>query len=985
MISVLYVDDDESFCGFFKLYLEKMDGFTVTTVRFSREAVDMILTGAYDIVVSDYHMPGMTGIDLLRTYREKGSTVPFILFTGKGREEVVIEAINNGAAFYLQKGGDTPSLFAELAHKIKQTVKTEESQRQLLESEEKFRLLFETARDGIILLSDWRICDCNNQAALLFNTDRNHLMGLDFVQLAPEVQPDGIATRKKAESNFETAFLDGGVFMTWKFRRFDTTVFDAEMSISRLDIRGTVQYQAIIRDITERIQAENELEQRNIDMISAYEELIASGDELRLRVEELRESQEQLRESEKRYKDLADLLPEGIFECSLDGNITYANRQAYMMFGYDPERSFEGLFIFNFLVLEDRERAIEAASSVVKGDPSRPNEYLGLRPDGSTFPVIIHSSLVLRNGAITGVRGVIIDISARKKAEDALRESKQQLVDVIEFFPDATMIINNQGEVLFWNRAMVKMTGIDAEDMLGKDDYEHALPFYGVRRPILVDLALAPDLADEDRYFNVRHEGEVIVGEAYMPGLGEGTTFLWGVASPLRNARGEIVGAIECVRDITDRKEAEDALKRSREELEELVAARTDELVQVNYALRESEEQYRTLVEFSPDAIFVHDGKQVLYLNPAGMHLFGAEKEDEVLGHKILDYVHPDYHSPVKSRVDNSLSGTLSNPPEEKVFIGVSGENIPVEVSTMLIRYLGKPGILVVARDISSRKEAEKQLHEYAKALEDKNQELDFLANRLVVMNRDLDDRVKERTAKINRLLRQKDDFVNQLGHDLKTPLTPLVALLPGLMREEPDQQKRDLYGVLLRSAYSIREQIEKILILARFNRHDGPAEYELIKPATVLTQAIDKNWLFIEQKELTVEMEIPDDLAIRFSNQDASSVFDNLISNAIKYTPHQGKVKVYAKANDEVMTITVEDNGIGLTQEEILHVFDEFYMADRSRHDRQSSGLGLAIVRRIMEFYGGTVWAESDGPGTGSRFTVSLPFTRAGGSDGAP
>lgn len=958
--------------------MEKSGGFAVTTVRSGKSAVDLILSGIFDIVVSDYQMPGMNGIDLLKAYRQAGSQVPFILFTGKGREEVIIEAINSGVAFYLQKGGDPVSLFAELAHKIRQAVRAEEALRSLRESEEQFRLLFETASDGILLLSDWIIKDCNDQAARMFQTSRESLIGRDFALLAPNVQPDGNRSREKLESIIHTASGGENVFIRWKCLRVDHTEFDAEISINQLVIREDVLHQAIIRDITERLKAEIELEQRNIDLSAAYEELIASGEEIKYRLEELRLSKEQLQESEERYRDLADLLPEGVFECTSDGNITYVNRQARLLFGYE-DSDLENLFVYQFLSLQDRARAMETMHDVITKGISEPHEYSAIRSDGKEFSVIIHSSQAVRNGVIVGIRGVIVNISERKRAENEIKESKQQLADVIEFYPDATMVINTSGEVLFWNRAMVHMTHINAEDIIGKGNYEYSIPFYGQRRPILVDLALHPDSLIEYEYINVSHDGDAIIGEKYMPEPGWEKRWLWGVAAPLRNAHGTIVGAIECIRDITRRKEDEEKLLKSQEELESLVAERTSELVQVNLALRESEERYRTLVELSPDAIYVHDGEQLLFVNPAGLQLLGAQHEDQVLHRHPFDFIHPDYIPLVKQRTERTLIKMLPSPSEEEVFLNVHGKKVDVEVSSMPISFQGKRAILIVAWDIGARKKAEAQLREYASVLEDKNRELDFLTNRLLTMNRDLDERVKERTIEVSKLLRQKDDFINQLGHDLKTPLTPLIALLPHLVREETDSEKRELYSVFLRSVYSIREQTDKILTLARLSRQEGITDFEMIHPTALIKQSVDKNWFFIEKKNLTVNVQVPDDLVIPFSTRDASSVFDNLISNAIKYTPNNGFVRVYADINPDTVTITVEDTGIGLSKEEAGQVFDEFYMVDRSRHDRQSSGLGLAIVKRIINMYGGNVWVESEGKNMGSRFTICIPLSNTG------
>ena len=151
---------------------------------------------------------------------------------------------------------------------------------------------------------------------------------------------------------------------------------------------------------------------------------------------------------------------------------------------------------------------------------------------------------------------IIRDITNRKRAEEALRESEQRLSDIIDFLPDATFAINQQRRVIAWNHAIEEMTGIKAPDMLGKGDYEYALPFYGIRRPILIDLVFSSDGEIEKKYLFVRKEGDVLLAEADVLLKGEGRV-LWGKARPLYDSKGNIVGAIESIRDITDRKKLE--------------------------------------------------------------------------------------------------------------------------------------------------------------------------------------------------------------------------------------------------------------------------------------------------------------------------------------------------------------------------------------------------------------------------------------------
>jgi len=154
-IRVLYVDDEPALLELGKSFLEKEDGFVVDTAESAALALAYLSGNSCDAIVSDYQMPEVNGIEFLKTVRGSGRTVPFILFTGRGREEVVIEAINNGVDFYLQKGGDTLALFAELAHKIRQAVSRNRAQdelqaayEQLTASEEELRSQLEVIMEN---------------------------------------------------------------------------------------------------------------------------------------------------------------------------------------------------------------------------------------------------------------------------------------------------------------------------------------------------------------------------------------------------------------------------------------------------------------------------------------------------------------------------------------------------------------------------------------------------------------------------------------------------------------------------------------------------------------------------------------------------------------------------------------------------------------------------------------------------------------------
>jgi two-component system NtrC family sensor kinase len=191
---------------------------------------------------------------------------------------------------------------------------------------------------------------------------------------------------------------------------------------------------------------------------------------------------------------------------------------------------------------------------------------------------------------------------------DQLQESRQQLLDIVEFLPDATWVIDREGRVIAWNKACETLTGIPAADMLGKGDYEYSLPFYGKRRPLLIDVALQPDLSLESPYPGMDRKNETLSAEVFLPGVGSGGTHLSMTACALYDASGHVAGAIESVRDITDRKRIEASLAASERKYRQLFENMT-----AGFALQEM--------------IFDEDGRPVDYrfleANPAFERLTG--------------------------------------------------------------------------------------------------------------------------------------------------------------------------------------------------------------------------------------------------------------------------------------------------------------------------------------------------------------------------
>ncbi|MEN6326563.1 MAG: PAS domain S-box protein, partial [Syntrophomonas sp.] len=207
-----------------------------------------------------------------------------------------------------------------------------------------------------------------------------------------------------------------------------------------------------------------------------------------------------------------------------------------------------------------------------------------------------------------------IDMTEIKRGQEALQESQTLLDHIINFLPDAALVINSEGKILSWNRAMEKLTGSAAKSMLGKGNYEHAIPFYGKRRPMLIDLVLEPDEAIWQYYPLMNWVDDNLSAEFFIPNFGANGAFIWGFATPLYNAQGEMIGAIETIRDVTERKQMENELLNQAESL-------------------------RMVLEQSPTGTAILDKDQkFVFVNPRLTEITGYTLEDiptmEVWEHK---------------------------------------------------------------------------------------------------------------------------------------------------------------------------------------------------------------------------------------------------------------------------------------------------------------------------------------------------------------
>lgn len=253
------------------------------------------------------------------------------------------------------------------------------------------------------------------------------------------------------------------------------------------------------------------------------------------------------------------------------------------------------------MTTEDFPRLLEAIRAVESGDLSvqvhfdKKSVEVHLKDEIGTLARTfesMNSVLVAVGGAFTNMVGNLRELTQRleEKVDERtseLRESESKLSDIINFLPDATLVIDREGKVLAWNKALETMTGIKAEVMIGKGNYEYALPFYGERRPILVDLALMRlEELDKTIYAKIRRTGEVLTGELYVPSLPGGARYLLGTARPLYDSKGAVDGAIEIIHDMTDRQLAAEELQKAKKAAESANQAKSAFLAMMSHEIR---------------------------------------------------------------------------------------------------------------------------------------------------------------------------------------------------------------------------------------------------------------------------------------------------------------------------------------------------------------------------------------------------------------
>jgi PAS domain S-box-containing protein len=336
-------------------------------------------------------------------------------------------------------------------------------------------------------------------------------------------------------------------------------------------------------------------------------------------ITEQKRAEEALAESAHKYRELVEGANSIILELAIDGHITFINEFGKQFFGYTDEEVI-GRHAVGTIVPETETSGRDLTTMLddILADPDQHQDNINenITKDGRRVWVS-WTNRAIRNARseVIGARAVGNDITDLKRAEAELQKaydkmeqrvaertkelsnSKKQFSRIIEFLPDPIFVTDAKRSVIVWNKAIEELTGVKADEMIGRNQYDYAVPFYGERRPILIDLVLTPNEEIERMYNWVRYEKDTLTAEVFLQSLKGQPTCLWAKATPLYNREGRVVGAIESIRDITEQKLAERALQKAHDQLEQRVQERTEELEQEIEGRKVIEEGLREMTE----------------------------------------------------------------------------------------------------------------------------------------------------------------------------------------------------------------------------------------------------------------------------------------------------------------------------------------------------------------------------------------------------
>ena len=634
-------------------------------------------------------------------------------------------------------------------------------------------------------------------------------------------------------------------------------------------------------------------------------------------ISDIKRAEIALRESEERYRSVIEALPAAVYTTDEAGRITMFNQAAVDFSGRVPEIGSDSWCVTWKLYHTDGRPMphdeCPMAMALKEGKPNRGQEAIAERPDGSRVNFIPYPTpLRDSSGKVTGAINMLIDITERKRAEMRLRDREQRLG---AFFSSAALgvaVLTPEAKFVQVNDTFCRIVGYSREELTGMN---------------CADLTHADDLAPmKDKLASLISDriSRFEIEKRYIRKDGQ-EIWVENSVSATRDGAGHPLNMVFICQDITDRKRTEQTMR-----------------------------HFAAIVESTDDAVISKDLNGIITSwNPAAERLYGY-KAEEVVGKSVTILI-PENRPDEEPAILRKLRKGLRIDHYETIRVAKDGRRLNVSLTVSPIHdATGKIiGASKIARDITQQKKTQDEIARLLAAERAARQEAEVAS-------------------------RTKDEFLAVLSHELRTPLTAMLGWLSILRGHNLDEKTTEhAIETIERNAKAQAQLIEDLVDVSRIVGGKLNLEVSPIDLLPVINAAIEVVRPAADAKEIAIDVNY--DSPVGLVSGDPSrlqQIIWNLLSNAVKFTPKGGTVQVDFRRHDSYAEIVVRDNGIGIASDFLPYVFERFRQAESTAtRSHRGMGLGLAIVRHLIELHGGSVWASSEGENRGSSFTVHLPL----------
>ena len=526
-----------------------------------------------------------------------------------------------------------------------------------------------------------------------------------------------------------------------------------------------------------------------------------------------------------------------------------------------------------------------------------------------------------------------------KEYAESLSKEKKTIEGIIEGSPIPTFVIDRQHKIIFWNHACTELTGYDSKDMIGTD--KQFMPYYHEKRPVIADLIIDNDIEELEKYYGKKsvHKSTVVEGayEAsdYFEDLGGRNRYLYFLAAPIYDEKGEIIAAIETLQDVTK----EEELTRNMKEYAESLSNEIYELIRLRTDIQELYNYLQSILDSSPDRIFALSADGIINYVSRSSKIDDGSMPRQMEGRHFAEFVVPEYREFMLTKWEQVKKG-LHRPFEIEVTTRNGGKR-NLLITTAPIK--GTDKYLVAQRDITEFKNLEKKFYD------------------------------SQKLAAVGQLSAG-------IAHEVRNPLSSIKMSLQILeKRLNPAGNDLKRFKIAEKEVEHLEKIVNDILIYAK------PAEPEM-KPADI--SAFLESSLSMVEKELydkKIDVQFNNDQGIPQINLDSAMLkqaFLNIYLNAIDAMEEGGSLRISTRLvtnGHKYVSIEIDDSGYGIEEEDMPHLFNPFFT-----RKRYGTGLGLTQVKKFIDLHHGSIEIFSR-KGEGTKVVVILPLEESKNNPEAP